>query len=608
MSAETKDKLDRSITTEVTSSNISENIDLGEDETHHEENGKVYCGIFACGSVIDDFKRTVGTHWVSEMTNLNQKTVAVSFFLFFACISPAITFGAVYEKSTQNWIGAIEMILATAWCGVLYALIGGQPMMINGGTGPVLAVTEIIYQMSKAIDVPFLTLNAWIGLWVALYMVVAAVTGLNRMIVLATKFTDEIFAFLIAAIFIINALGNPFSPVGIYYYFEEDHKSHDQHEDKEDYSHTATGLLSLLVCLGTVWLAMMLKTFKFSPYFYSQLARNLISDFAVVISIIMMTVIANVVFKNTPTETLNVPSTFAPTYSCCTQECVTNWPSECPDQEEPWGQRPWIVDLFNLNGKEWVPFMAAGPAVLAFILVFLDDGITWHLINSPVHKLTHGAAYNYDTLVIGGVIAVNSILGLPWLVAATVRSLTHIHAMAEKSPQGKILSMQETRLTQLGIHLLCTATIFALDILKLLPVPVLYGVFLYMGLTSLTTNSFWHRLTMFFMQPSMYPKEPFTQYMKANRIHLFTIIQLSLFVLLYTVKAIKAIAIAFPLIIALCIPVRLYLLPRIFSEEELIMLDGTDKSIQNYLKTKEEKEGKALEAKLNEDIEIAATN
>ena len=35
--------------------------------------------------------------------------------------------------------------------------------MINGGTGPVLAFTEIIYKMSKSLDVPFLTFNAWIG-------------------------------------------------------------------------------------------------------------------------------------------------------------------------------------------------------------------------------------------------------------------------------------------------------------------------------------------------------------------------------------------------------------------------------------------------------------
>ena len=57
--------------------------------------------------------------------------------------------------------------------------------------------------------------------------------------------------------------------------------------------------------------------------------------------------------------------------------------------------------------------------LLAFILVFLDDGITWHLINNPSHKLKHGDAYNYDTLVIALMIAVNSILGLPWLVEST---------------------------------------------------------------------------------------------------------------------------------------------------------------------------------------------
>lgn len=69
-----------------------------------------------------------------------------------------------------------------------------------------------------------------------------------------------------------------------------------------------------------------------------------------------------------------------------------------------------MVDVGDLNDKQWVPLMAAGPAVLAFILVFLDDGITWHLINHPSHKLTHGAAYNYDTLIIGIMILINSLV------------------------------------------------------------------------------------------------------------------------------------------------------------------------------------------------------
>ena len=55
------------------------------------------------------------------------------------------------------------------------------------------------------------------------------------------------------------------------------------------------------------------------------------------------------------------------------------------------------MDLGDVNGKAWVPLFAAVPALLAFILVFLDDGITWHLINRPDNKLTHGAAYHWDT-------------------------------------------------------------------------------------------------------------------------------------------------------------------------------------------------------------------
>lgn len=237
----------------------------------------------------------------------------------------------------------------------------------------------------------------------------------------------------------------------------------------------------------------------------------------------------------------------------------------------------------DVNGKTWVPFMAAGPALLAFILVFLDDGITWHLINHPAHKLKHGDAYNYDTIVIGIMVLVNSMLGLPWLVAATVRSLNHIHAMAEKAPDGTILSVHETRLSALIIHVLCLATIFALDVLKLIPVPVLYGVFLFMGLVSLGSNQFWGRMLMLFMQPSKYPVQPYTQYMKAKKMHLFTSIQLFFFALLYTVKSIKTIAIAFPLCIALCIPIRLYVLPKIFTRDELILIDSDPQTVKIWI-------------------------
>lgn len=120
------------ITTKSTSSNSNSGMVLHEHHHGDDANRPKRCG----QGIRADFNRTVRRYWWSEMTNFNLKTVAVSFFLYFACIAPAITFGAIYEKSTHNWMGAVEMITATAWCGIVYALIGGQPMVrsrLNNG-------------------------------------------------------------------------------------------------------------------------------------------------------------------------------------------------------------------------------------------------------------------------------------------------------------------------------------------------------------------------------------------------------------------------------------------------------------------------------------------
>lgn len=79
--------------------------------------------------IVNDFKRTVGTHWVKEMINLNQKTIAVTFLVFISVIAPTLTFGAVYGKATENQMGTIETILSTAWVGIAYSLIGGMPIV-----------------------------------------------------------------------------------------------------------------------------------------------------------------------------------------------------------------------------------------------------------------------------------------------------------------------------------------------------------------------------------------------------------------------------------------------------------------------------------------------
>lgn len=104
---------------------------------------------------------------------------------------------------------------------------------------------------------------------------------------------------------------------------------------------------------------------------------------------------------------------------------------------------------------------------------------------------------------------------------------------------------------------------------------------------SLGTNQFWGRMLMLFMQPTKYPVQPYTQYMKPKRMHLFTLIQLLLFAALYAVKSIKTIAIAFPILIAACIPVRLYILPLIFTDDELVLIDSDPNTVKAWIANRE---------------------
>ena len=64
-------------------------------------------------------------------------------------MAPAVTFGGFVEIATDGKIGAVEMIVATAICGTLYAIFSGQSLIILGGTGPLLVFTGVLYSLCR---------------------------------------------------------------------------------------------------------------------------------------------------------------------------------------------------------------------------------------------------------------------------------------------------------------------------------------------------------------------------------------------------------------------------------------------------------------------------
>jgi hypothetical protein len=128
-------------------------------------------------------------YWKSDLTDGFQlPCLAATFFMFFACLAPAVGFGGLYAVASNSAIGTVEMITSTAVSGVLFALTAAQPMTIIGGTGPVLAFVACLAQMADMYKLPFLPLYAWTGLWTSAILFVSAMTSASNLVKVCVPF------------------------------------------------------------------------------------------------------------------------------------------------------------------------------------------------------------------------------------------------------------------------------------------------------------------------------------------------------------------------------------------------------------------------------------
>ena len=513
------------------------------------DDGLAFTGRFA-GGFVNDLKRRIPLYGDDFKQGIHPKVLASTLFLFFACLANAIAFGALTEQVTGGQIGTIEMVLATAAGGVIFALFGGQPLTILGGTGPIVIFTGLLYGACESMGLDFLPVYAWTGIWSGFFMVVLALTDASALMRFFTRFTDEIFAALIAVIFIVEAVRSMIEPF-----------HHVKGIEHHDFS---VPLLGVVLCLGTYILSKQLKAAAQTRFAW-EAVRNFLSDFGPAIAITGMT-LAALQLSEVKLEGPAMPDTFATTNG-----------------------RPWQVELFGL--PTWAIFGCALPALMATILLFLDQNITTRLVNAPGNKLEKGPGFHLDLLVVGLIIAVSSVFALPWIVAATVHALNHVRSLAtvEVTEEGGlkrevIASVRENRISGLAIHLLIGGGVVFIDVkvgsntvgglIKAIPMPVLFGLFLFMGFNTLLGNEFWERVTLWITDPKLYPKTHYVKIVPYKKIHLFTGIQAAALAALWALKT-SAIGILFPVLIALLVPLRLFL-KRFYTPEELAALDAEE--------------------------------
>ncbi|XP_067304206.1 sodium bicarbonate cotransporter 3 isoform X13 [Pseudorasbora parva] len=595
------------------------------EEEHHtgpelQRTGRIF------GGLVLDVRRKAPFYWSDVKDAFSLQCLASILFLYCACMSPVITFGGLLGEATKNNISAIESLFGASLTGVAFSLFSGQPLTILGSTGPVLVFEKILFTFCSDYGLSYLPLRTSIGLWTAFLCLVLVATDASSLVCYITRFTEEAFAALICIIFIYEALEKLFQ-LGHLYPFN----MHDNLDNLTFYtcqcsppSNTTEEMVqawnqsgftpeiinwselnvkdckvlhgefvgpacghngpyipdvlfwSVILFFTTFFLSSFLKQFKTKRYFPTKV-RSSISDFAVFLTILIMVLVDYLV--GIPSPKLHVPDTFEPTSK----------------------NRGWLISPLGDN-PTWTLIAAAIPALLCTILIFMDQQITAVIINRKEHKLKKGCGYHLDLLVVAVMLGVCSVMGLPWFVAATVLSISHVNSLKVESEcsapgeQPKFLGIREQRVTGFMIFVLMGLSVFMTSILKFIPMPVLYGVFLYMGASSLRGIQFFDRIKLFGMPAKHQPDLIYLRYVPLWKVHIFTIVQLTCLVLLWVIKA-SAAAVVFPMMVLALVFVR-KLLDLCFTKRELSWLDDlmpeSKKKKEDDKKKKEKEEAQRM--------------
>ncbi|CAH1786655.1 unnamed protein product, partial [Owenia fusiformis] len=562
------------------------------------------------GGLVQDIKRKAPFYLSDFKDAIHFQTLASLVFAYFASLSATITFGGLMGTAIGNNMASFESLISAAFCGITYALLSGQPLTILGATGPVLVFETIVYGFCNDQGWYYLEFRLWVGLWTAIILLIVVMFDLSALVSYITRFTEESFSCLISLIFILEACQNMIyiqdkHPVhrnfhvlqlkpgeeGNFFFFQQNNSTckcilGDSNTTDIDFVSRTLNItnasstdipftmcdafngtlsdcqkatfspdvffFSFIVFISTFMIAFGLKIFK-ETRFFPVIVRKALADYAVPIAIATMTAIDIIVGIDTPK--LNIPTEFRPTL---------------PD-------RGWIIIPFSKNAW-WTVLAALVPALLLSILVFMDQQITAVIVNNRRFKLKKGPGYHLDLLIISVQIAICSVIGTPYFVAATVRSISHVQSLGRESKEAapgekpKFLGTREQRVTAcLAFGIIGVSVLFA-SVLQRVPMPVLYGVFLYMGVVSLGGVQLADRIFLLLMPQKHQPDHKYLRTVSTARVHLFTLIQLFCLTVLTVVKNIKSISIAFPLMILLLCFVR-KALDWVFTKQELSDLD-----------------------------------
>lgn len=261
----------------------------------------------------------------------------------------------------------------------------------------------------------------------------------------------------------------------------------------------------------------------------------------------------------------------------------------------PTVDRPWLVHFWTLPVK-WV-FVALPIGILLTLLFYYDHNVSSLTAQAKQFPLTKPAGFHWDFFLLGCTCFIGGIVGIPLPNGLVPQAPVHTDSCTDYQDVLKVtqekddepdaefaqhnrkkieaIDVKEQRVSHwlMALALIGTMTGPLLDVLHTMPRALFAGVFFVVGWGSVGSSAIIHNALFTWRERRFIdPSEPRLT-IKRRRIWLYIAFQL--FGVLSSVAISQTIAaIGFPVIIISLIPLRWIILPRIFTEHELLVLDA----------------------------------
>ncbi|KAL5544193.1 hypothetical protein UlMin_007977 [Ulmus minor] len=335
------------------------------------------------------------------------RILAPTTYIFFASAIPVISFGEQLERNTDGSLTAVQTLASTALCGVIHSIVGGQPLLILGVAEPTVLMYTFMYDFVKdRKDLGhklFLAWTGWVCVWTAALLFLLAILGACSIINRFTRVAGELFGLLIAMLFMQQAIK------GVVEEFGTPKRDKSNQTVLEPAWRFGNGMFALVLSFGLLLTALRSRKARSWRYGSGRL-RGFIADYGVPLMVVVWTGVSYIPVNDVPR---GVPRRLF-----------------SPNPWSPGAYSNWTVIKEMLDVPILYIIGAFIPATMIAVLYYFDHSVASQLAQQKEFNLKKPASYHYDLLLLGFMVILCGLIGIPPANGVIPQSPMHTKSLA----------------------------------------------------------------------------------------------------------------------------------------------------------------------------------